>query len=397
VRGALSIEWAKSGENDWAATAPSGSMAAYEGPRFAFVDPPPDASINQRFALNFDLSFSHRLTLSKSDRASGALSPETPFDRLATWARYAVEPQTGQNDFDRRIYAALDDAEAGQALIARPEARRLILELFDLGVKRITADSKGLNIKLGYAPSPAIDGGGALSAIVMRLDALVEFWPRERARESALALRMSGPGMALARLIGWIFPRVEAADWRFPRIDGRSLAFVWGGGWTAAILAPAWLLSEHGAYQLDRLGRVDWVGIGFLLAAILLPVALLAARRADAHRVLGTVLLGTLLAIPFSGPLRIVEVNRLAARNARSVPAEIVDLLESDAGSFAVVMIADRPMQWPLSSDQAVLAREGRLCAAGTTVVGLRGLRYVRVLRVWPCRRLDDVGDLPPT
>lgn len=125
--------------------------------------------------------------------------------------------------------------------------------------------------------------------------------------------------MALAGIVGWIFPL--AGDWRFPRIDGRSLAYVWGGGWIGAILAPAWLLSEHGAYQLDRLGQTDWLGMAALLAVILVPVSFLAARRADAHRVLGVVVLGALLASPFSGSLRIVEVNRLEARDPRSIPA----------------------------------------------------------------------------
>ncbi len=390
------LAWVRSGENDWVASTASGAAAGYAGPRFAFVEPAPNASFNQRFALNIDLSFAHRLTLSKPARATGVLSRETTFYRLAVRARYASEPQAGDAAFDRRIHAALDDAEAGRALIAQPEARRLILDLFDLGVKRIVADHRGLGVKLRYVQSPAMDGGQALSAVATRLDALAELWPRETTTGFGLAWRMSGPGMALDRVVDWIWPRTEDAAWRLPwRINGRSLALAWAGGWVTLLFGVAWLRSEHGAHQIERLGHLDLAGMAALLAVIALPATLLAARRADAHRVLGTVVLGAFLALPFSGSLRVVEVNRLAARNERPLPAEIVDLLESDAGSFAVVLIADRPMQWPLSADQAILAREGRLCATGDTVEGLRGLRYVRSVRVWPCRRLDDVVGLP--
>lgn len=307
-----------------------------------------------------------------------------------------MEPQAWHDAFDRRVYAALDDAQSGHTLVALPESRRLILELFDLGVKRIVADREGLGVKIGYAPSPAMDGGQALSAIITRLDALARLWPREETASSGYPVQIGGPGMAWA--VGRLWPHAEAIGRRLPwRIDRRTIALAWAGGWLAATLGAASLMTEHDARQIEGFAHPDWSGMAALLAIIVLPAAALVARRADAHKVLGMVFLGAVLALPFSATLRVVEVNRLAARAEQLAPAEIVDLIEYDAQSAALVVIDDRPMHWRLSPEQAALARERRLCATATTVEGLRGLRYVSDLRVWACRQMDDVRGLTPS
>jgi hypothetical protein len=367
------LVWAKSGENSWCVTAPGGAMVVYDGPRFALVDPGPSASINQRFSVNIDLSFVHRLTLSRSGGAQGVLSREAWGDRLAKRLRFAVERQSGDQDFDDRVYAAFGQADAVQALIAQADARRLVLDLFDLGVTRIEMGRERVRLSVGYVPSPAMGGGQALSAIASRLDALVDLWPRDEM-----------PGEGAFRL-----------PWR---IDGASLALAWAGGWGALILAVGWLGGGHDAKQIETFGRVDWIGLALLLAIAVIPSALLAARRADAHRVLGTVLLGALLVLPFSQRLRIVEVNRLASRAERAVPAEIVEVtpLEAVGDPGALVMVADRLIAWPLSEAQAALGREGRLCATGVAVEGLRGLRYVADLRVWSCQPTKRATELGP-
>lgn len=362
--GNAALAWAKVGENNWVATAPSGATTVYDGPRFALVDPGPSATINQRFTLNIDLSFVHRLTLSRAGRAQGFLSRETAADRLAKRLRFSTEFQSGDQDFDDRVYVALGRADAAEALVVQSEARRLILELFDLGVSRIEAGREQVTLHLGYAPSPAMDGGQALSAITVRVDALTDLWPAEAsAYLPYLPLRL---------------------PWR---IDGASLALAWAGCWGVAILAAGWFGDVHDARQIETFAGPDWLGLGVLLATIVVPSALLAARRADAHRVLGLVLAGAVVAMPFSQRLRIVEINRLAARDERTGPARIVELAPEEPGvtPSALVSLGNSLIEWPLSELEAEYARQGRLCVQARTVEGLRGLRYVESLRIWPC------------
>lgn len=375
----VALEWSKSGENDWCATAPSGAMVVYAGPRFAMVEPAPSLSIDRKFSMEIDLSFAHRLTLARSGRAPGVLTRETMLDRVAKGSGYAHERQSGDPDFDRRVYAAVGDPRAAETLIADPEARAAILDLFDLGVQRIEARKGEIQATVGYAPSPALDGGQALSAIAARLDVLASLWPG--ARPIYLAL----PWQPWLPLLPW-------------PIDRRFMALAWTLAWVVAIFWAGLQAPEHDARQIEDFARFDWAGFSALLGVMVLPAALIAWRRADAHRVLGAVLLITLGALPFSHALRVVEVNRLAATAERSLPADVVEVLDQDPSlpPGAVFRVADRFMQWQLSYDQVALARQGQLCATATTVEGLRGLRYVSDMTVWPCRPTTPATRLGP-
>lgn len=356
------LEWGRFGENDWSAKTPSRAVVVYAGPRFALVDPGPTAGLNQRLNLNIDLRFDHRLSLNRRGKAAGAVSRETGLDRLARRVGYAVEHATGDPDFDRRIYLGLDDPEAARALGDDPKLRRLLLELFDSGVIRIEAGPQRFQARLAYTPSPAMDGGRALSGVAIRLDALARRWPKAKAAD--------GP-----------FSRVK-------RLGRAVWGLAWAGGWIAAILATAFFAEEADARQLETFTRPDWAGLAILFALMVVPAALLFARLANAHKWLLKVMLAALAVLPFSYRLRVVEANRLAADQPGLVQAEMAALAENPHGPcyLALVSTAGRPTEWTLSRIQGDLAREGRLCAAGITAEGRRGLRYVTGVRTWECR-----------
>ena len=356
------LDWGKFGENDWSASTPSRAVAIYTGPRFALTDPGPSASLNQRLGLNIDLRFDHRLSLKRKGKAPGVVSREGGLDRLARRVGYAAEHQTGDPVFDRRAYLGLDDPEAARALGDRPDARRLILDLLDAGVTRIEVGANGVRARLDHVPSPAMDGGRALSHVALRLDTLIRRWPK--------ASRNDGP---VHRLI---------------RFDRRAWGLTWAGCWIAAVLATALFAEEADVRQIETFAHVDWAGLGAMFAVIVAPAALLFARHAVAHRLLAGVLLAALAVLPFSYRLRVVEANRGPAWEPGLMPAQMAALTRNPyaPGYLAFATVAGRPTEWALSEGEGDLAREGRLCAAGLTARGRRGLRYVTGLRTWTCR-----------
>jgi hypothetical protein len=359
----IAPEWGQFGENDWSATLPSRAVAVYAGPRFALLDPGSSASLNQRLSLNIDLRFDHKLSLNRRGKARGVVSRESGLDRLFRRIGYTAEHQTGDAAFDGRAWLGLDDRESARALGDRADLRTLILELFDAGVTRIEVGAKGVRARLGYVPSPAMDGGRALSGVALRLDALIRRWPKGPAK--------NGLGHRLARF--------ERGAW------GQA----WAGLCILAVLWAALLSEEADVRQIETFAHIDWTGLAVLFGVIVAPAALLFTRLANAHRLLAGVMLAALAVLPFSYRLRVVETNRSLVREETDLAwGQVTALTENpDApGYLAFVTVAGRPMEWALSREEGDLAREGQLCAAALTARGRRGLRYVTGMRTWTCR-----------
>jgi hypothetical protein len=357
------LEWARFGENDWSVTLPSRAVAVYAGPRFALFDPGPSAGLNQRLSLNVDLRFDHRLSLNRQGKAKGVVSREGGLDRLFRRIGYAAELQTGDAAFDARAWLGLDDRKAARALGERADLRALILELFDAGVTRIEVGAKGVKARLAYVPSPAMDGGRALSGAATRLDTLIRRWPKGPAKD--------GLGHRLARF--------ERGAW------GQA----WAGLCILAVLWAALFSEEADARQIETFAHVDWTGLAVLFGVIVAPAALLFARLAVARRLLTGVVLAALAVLPFSYRLRVVEANRSVVREQANLVWGQVSALAEDPkspGYLAFVTVAGRDMEWTLSREEGDLAREGRLCAAAATARGRRGMRFVTGMRTWTCR-----------
>ncbi|WP_156035571.1 hypothetical protein [Caulobacter sp. UNC358MFTsu5.1] len=161
------LHWTDQGDSDWSATAPGGWDLYYAGARFG---------LRRGYSR-----YTSTVTLTRRGKAPASLVREGGFDRLAKRIGYAVEPQTGDADFDRRVYLITDDDALARALGDSPEARRAVLDLLDLDISRIDVTGNGFTIRLGESADPENDGGGALSNLALHLDALSDAGRTRRA------------------------------------------------------------------------------------------------------------------------------------------------------------------------------------------------------------------------
>lgn len=81
-------------------------------------------------------------------RALFRLTEESTFDRFFKAWGLATEIQSGDAEFDQRIYIACDHPIFSDEIRADSEARRLILKLFNSGVNRISFDGEYLRVRL---------------------------------------------------------------------------------------------------------------------------------------------------------------------------------------------------------------------------------------------------------
>jgi hypothetical protein len=354
------LDWEDQGDHDWTAVAPGGWALSYEGARFNLLDRGYSRATNT-------------LVLTRRGKAPAGLLREGGFDQFAKRVGYAVEPQTGDAAFDRRVYLATDDAEVVRALADHPEARRAVLDLFDLEVRSIVVTANGFTAHLGEPAHPEDDGGGGLSNLALHLCALADLWPGATSGSKAAGGGLNRRGLSLA----WFFV-------------------------VAAAVFVAWLFRSDRAWdrQLETFAETDWLGMGLLLAAAVGPYALLGGRRATSHRTLALMVVGMLALLPISDHLRVITLNRLRTRSwalASATPTALRPDPERlySHGYVLDVMVEDRPIERALSLDEGKLALEGRLCLAGVVVEGLRGLRYVKGVRTWTCRP-GEISPVPP-
>jgi len=352
------LHWTDQGDSDWSATAPGGWDLYYAGARFG---------LRRGYSR-----YTSTVTLTRRGKAPASLVREGAFDRLAKRIGYAVEPQTGDADFDRRVYLITDDDALARALGDSPEARRAVLDLLDLDISRIDVTGNGFTIRLGESADPENDGGGALSNLALHLDALSDAWPDP----SSAAGSRRGSGLG-GLGIGW-FCVVAAAVFGF---------WAWGGD-------QAW------DQQIETFADTDWLGMGLLAAVAVGPYALLGGRRANSHRALALMTTAILALMPLSQRFLQIEVNRLHARSWTLAPA-VPTALRPDPdrqyskGYLLDATVEDRPVVRALSLDEGKLALEGRLCLTGVVIEGLRGLRYVKGVRTWTCRP-GEISPVPP-
>lgn len=359
--GGLNLDWTDHGDNDWGATAPGGWDLVYAGARFGL------------FRERGYSRFTTTLTLTRRGQAPASLLREGAFDQLAKRIGYAVEHQTGDADFDRRIYLGTDDPALARYLADRPEVRQRVLGLVEDGARSIDVTTAGWTVRLGSSLRPEENGAAGLSAFALQLCGLSDAWPQLADLPNSRT--------------GWFNPR--------------GLALAWFGLVTATLFGLAlWGGDERWARQLDTLAGADWPGMGLLALVAVGPFAVLGGRRATSHRLLALLVLLIAVQLPFSDPLLQMTVNRLAVRDRTLTPATLVELRPDTHGLHrdgyeAAVVIEDRVTQWHLTQDQAALAPAGRLCLSGVVARGVRDLRFIEGLRTWKCRP-GEIGEALP-
>jgi hypothetical protein len=355
------LDWEDQDDRNWTATAPGGWAMFYAGERFN--------PLRRGYSR-----WTNLLTLTRRGKAPAGLLPEGGFDQVAKRIGYAIELQTGDAAFDRRIYLATDNADLVRALAERPETRQAVLNLFDLEVARIDITAHGFTARLGEAAHPDQDSGVALSNLALHLCALSDLWPDAPPPGSPNA----NGGLSL-----------------------RGLSFAWFCI-VAATTFCCWAFGGERAVirQIETFAETDWLGMGLLFMVGVAPYALLGGRRATSHKVLVAITLAMLALLPISDRLLQIDMNRLRVRSQALAPAIPTALRPDPArlyshGYLLDVTIEDRPLDWALSLDEGKLAVEGRLCLAGVVAEGLRGLRYVKAVRTWTCRP-GETSRVPP-
>jgi len=347
------VAWTHHGHHDWTGRGPGGEDLAFAGARSGLFDGRRNSGRG-----------SNVMSLTVQGLRPARLTAESAYDRLAKDVGYAVEPQTGDAEFDGRIYLTTADQHLIAALRERPGLRRAVLDLFDAGAAQVEINFSRVTMTMAGALRPDRDDGQHdMATAGEALCAFVKLWP--------------GPGDGPAPTPSW-FDR---------RIFGLAWALLAGG----AIFAAHHDSEQLWARQIETYVQVDWLGMAAWLAVALGPYVLLGARRASSHRTLLVVGLVALCLLPFSKELLQLRANKWLTRAETIVPAQLTDLRQDTDGLHrdgyeAVVVVEDRPTEWELSPQEGRLAAEGRLCVAGVVATGLRDLRYVRTVRTWACR-----------
>jgi hypothetical protein len=317
--------------------------------------------------------FSSTVTLSKNGLRPVRMWQEGAFDRLAKWAGYAVELQTGDAAFDGRIYLGSDDGALIRHFAVTPQLLRAIERVFDSGVDQIVISDSHLTATLTGSLQRDDVGDATLSAIALPLLALADIWPK----------RLS---------LGKLRPRIltVAAYLWWATIMGLAIAYTVFSG------------DEPEARQLEVFTGFDWQGVAAFCLLALLPPAALLARRARSHQVLlSMAVLSLVLALPLQRKLFEVGANQLWASAERLAAATIVDIRPDEDGLRrdgyeAVIQIEDQKTSWELSANEGQLARDGRLCVAAIEAEGLRTLLYVKAMKTWRCSQEEMRQPLPP-
>jgi hypothetical protein len=317
--------------------------------------------------------FSSTVTLSKNGLRPVRLWQEGAFDRLAKWAGYVVELQTGDAAFDGRVYLGSDDSALIRHFAATPQLLRAIERVFDSGVDQLAISNSHLTATLTGSLERDDVGDATLTAIALPLIALADIWPEGR------SLGKRRPSVLVVAAYLW-----------WATVMGVAIAYAVFSG------------DEPEARQLEVFTGFDWHGVaGFCLFA-LGPPAVLGARRARSHRVLLSMAAMTLaLALPLQHKLFEVGANQLWARAERLAAATIIDIRPDEDGLHrdgyeAVIQIEDQKTNWELSATEGQLAREGRLCVAAVEAEGLRTLLYVKAMKTWRCGQDEMREPLPP-
>jgi len=288
---------------------------------------------------------------------------ETWFDRWSKSLGLAVEPQTGDDEFDRSDYLRTDDPGLALQLLADPAHRSAVRLLHALGYQQIDL-GPGLVQAIWTGFKPEKNDRDQLAEQTARL--LEPF------------TRMSLPPRAESELAAGGLGRVAEK-------------LLWGGSLLFALLAVfAWLDQPLRFWQFARLSAGVW-GVVVPLAGLLGYAVMRGDSRS--HDRWRSWMLPTLLttALGISGCL--AGFNALADHTpAQTRQFPILNLREvrgrrSSNGYYAYVSDWDDPREtreFRLSSAEYRKARIGRSQLEVTTSEGALGLRWIHHWRFLP-------------
>lgn len=222
----------------------------------------------------------HRIGVELEMNVCFALTRERRWDRFFKLVGLSEEFQTGDREFDERIYIACDHLGFNYALHKNAKLRKLVHDMFADGFDRIWSNGHML-----YASArKTID----TQVWVPRLDRI----RKELAAATTKATRRFG----------------DSFTWRVLVVE----AIVWGMAGYAAGAVFDYLLHRY-AYHVDegRLYAYGAVAAGMILAGLLGLIVLFLRRSSRSHRILVESVVLLVLSTPVLGVQLVSDINRV--------------------------------------------------------------------------------------
>lgn len=228
---------------------------------------------NLRGELSWGLGFARRLVFE--------LRQERGSDRWLKALGFLVEQQTGDANFDSRVYIRGDHPVMGRSLAGEPDARAAVQDLFNLGVRRIFSDGERLWIE---RPAPTATLNELLVSLSTLKECLLKISPADLARVNDFipwriaAIEGLVWGVAAYAIMGvTTLLHVEEISLDVPLFLAYSAA-------TTLILGTGCLFAIILSVRRSSWAKIVWWEAGLVLA-VAVPVAS-AALVADANRFL---------------------------------------------------------------------------------------------------------------
>jgi hypothetical protein len=289
--------------------------------------------------------------------------PETRFDRFGKAIGLAVEPQTGDDEFDQSTYLRTDQPDFAAAMLGDATRRDALRLVRSLGFQEISIGPAQVQaVWTGFEPLKDDRANLALQTAQLLVPLATSPVGFDEAAEF--------PG-------GHLQPALEWLLW------GLSLAF-------ALLAILGWLYEPLRFWQFAKLSAAVWAVVLPLAAAVGYAVMRGDSRSHDRWR---SWLLPTVLCTALGTLGSVAGVNALADRTpaeTRQFPIQNVREVRGRRSSksyYAYVADWDNPREtreFRLSRDEFQQAQRGRSQLEITTSPGALGLRWIHQRRFIP-------------
>jgi hypothetical protein len=224
-------------------------------------------------------TFYHRIGVELAMNVCFALTRESRWDRFFKLVGLSEEFQTGDRDFDQRIYIACDHLGFYYALRRNAELRKLVQDMIAGGFNRIWSNGHMLYASVRGATDP--------QTWVPRLDRVRS----ELARATTKATSRFG----------------DSFTWRVLVVE----AIVWGMAGYAAGAAFDYVFHRY-PYHVDggRLFAYGALAAGVITLGLLALIVLFLRRSSRSHRILVESVVLLLLSTPVLGVQLVSDINR---------------------------------------------------------------------------------------
>jgi hypothetical protein len=289
--------------------------------------------------------------------------PENWTDRWGKRVGLAVEPQTGDDEFDSDIYLRSDDPSFTLELFSEPSHRRAVQLLISLGFREIELGPSAAQATwVGFDPAKN-DREGLTRQTAELLRPFTQATLRLPADSSLNAAQPNRTGEWILWGATGLLALLLILDFLYPPL--RFWEFVWFSAGVAAVVFPALALVGYGVMRGDSRSHDRW--LKWIWAALV-------------GTALGTA--GALAGINALADKTPAVTKQLPVRNLREVRGR-----RSSRSYYADVSDWDRPnemREFRISVADFRTGRIGRSQIEATTSDGALGIRWIHTWRFLP-------------